>query len=202
MKVMTNRHKEQLQMLQTLKTVPSRQVQLYRLIHPDFEGLTLEEAANRLGIGLRAVQQLKRRMKNLFPEAFRYEEQFVAIMKEKKVRSFESIVKGFKGNVKVWSKYTGHEIPYELTDDELYSLITLPCCICNHEPYRSGVTKEGNIFRYNYLRLGDYEKGYTYLNCYPLCWGCLKGGESDKFGRGKQRKPWYVRAKELGILNE
>jgi transposase len=50
-----------------------KQLDAYRLTHPEFGGLTHDEASKLLGITRQAVQQLLDRMRESFPKAFSFE---------------------------------------------------------------------------------------------------------------------------------
>ena len=55
---------------QTKRLITKKQEEVYRLCHQDFEGLTVEEAAEKLGIHPRKVYELLERMEKIAPQLF------------------------------------------------------------------------------------------------------------------------------------
>lgn len=54
----------------TKRLITKKQEKVYRLCHQDFEGLTVEEAAKRLGISVIAVYKTLERLEKVAPQLF------------------------------------------------------------------------------------------------------------------------------------
>lgn len=54
----------------TKRLITKKQEKAYRLCHHDFEGLSAEEAAERLGISVRAINRTLERLEKIAPQLF------------------------------------------------------------------------------------------------------------------------------------
>jgi len=140
---------------------------LYRLIHPDGEGLTLKEAAIELDISVQTIHERYNTIERNFPEP---------------ILVLEYIKKTFKGNAKdIKHIYAGYkrfaevkDLDFSLSIEDLEEIIQCPCIECEGEPIRDVVNfKTGNRFKCHHLGRFDTLIGYEYINCYPICAKCL-----------------------------
>jgi hypothetical protein len=148
-----------------------RQIQLYELIHPDLGGLSIEDAAKELGITVQCTYRLKKRMKERYPYAFRYEdivtEEQKQIANSNRPESEMSKLGHIIGKSKQTAKILG--IPYELTDEEYLEVVRMPCFICDKDGWKDSITNDGRHFKYNVLILRNRNEGYVYSNVYAIC---------------------------------
>lgn len=161
-------------MMKNVRLPTKRQIELYKLIHPDFDGLSVKEAAAHLNINCRTVYALIDRMKHDFPYAFRFEKVWTRIQRNMSKRPLVNLtnINLIYRNYKVFAKRK--QIPFELSLDEFYEVITLPCMVCEKEGYKEGLTKDGKLFKYGKLICQDFDTGFTYLNTFSICNSCLK----------------------------
>jgi len=157
------------------KRLPTvKQLEIYELIHPDFGDMTVEEAAKELGITIRAAYRRIERMRERNPAAFRFEE-FIK-KEEEYINSIENIYAGYK----TIAAKRGLEFMISLED--MVEIIQLECSVCGQHPSRANREhpkiayndKTGYKFPYNHLWRYDVTKGYTYINCVPMCSKCIE----------------------------
>ncbi|KKL56094.1 hypothetical protein LCGC14_2248850 [marine sediment metagenome] len=161
----------------------NKQLELYKLIHPDYAGFTLVEAADILGIHLRSAQQRVANMRKTHPQAFDYEK-FIK-KEEENIYDIQAIYKGYLSQAKV------KDIEWNLTIEELEAIIQLDCHVCGkYNKINLGNTpgfhanssirrtaynhKTGQKFAYHRLWRFDVTKGYDYVNCVSICWRCIR----------------------------
>ena len=166
-----------------MKMPTNKQLELYKLIHPDYAGFTLVEAADILGIHLRSAQQRIANMRKTHPQAFDYEK-FIE-KEEENINDIQAIYKGYLSQAKV------KDIKWNLTIEEVEELIQLECHTCGSKPVMGlGVApgfycdssiqrtaynhKTGYKFAYHRLWRYDVTKGYDYVNCVSICWRCIR----------------------------
>jgi len=82
-----------------------------------------------------------------------------------------SVMKQYKNNAK------SRKIHFELTKEELKSLISQDCYYCGSQPSNivktfSGRTKDNRSVSYNGIDRLDNSKGYVLENCVPCCHFC------------------------------
>jgi len=143
------------------------QIDAYWLIHPDLEGLSYKKAAECLGITEQSLRERLKRMKETYPYAFRFEGREGRELLS--YRNLNKVYGGYQAKAKEW------KVPFKLTQEELYEIITLPCEVCMAEPTKPGVKDDGSIFGYNYLGLRKLPEGFTYINTIPLCYKHSRG---------------------------
>ena len=165
------------------KMPTNKQLELYKLIHPDYAGLTLEEAADILGIHIRSAQQRMANMRERCPQAFNYENYIKK--EEENINDIQAIYKGYLSQAKV------KDIEWNLTIEEVEEIIQLECYQCGRKPTMGlGVApgfycdsseqrvaynhKTGYKFAYSRLWRYDVTKGFDYVNCVAICWSCLR----------------------------
>jgi hypothetical protein len=137
------------------------QLEVYQLVHPDLGGLSLKEAAGRLHISEKAARSRLDRMKEAYPYAFRWQK--MDKDKLQKMGTLNAIYGGYQGLAK------RQDAEFNLTKEDVYEIIQLPCAVCNKEPRDEAITEKGNYFKHNYLRRISKASGYTYLNTEPVC---------------------------------
>jgi hypothetical protein len=137
------------------------QLEAYKLVHPNLGGLSYAEAAGRLHIKEGALRSRLARMKEAYPYAFRWQK----MEKEKlqKMGNLNAIYGGYKGVAK------RENTEFELTKEEVYEIIQLPCSVCEKEPRDEAITNDGRYFKHNYLQRTSIAEGYTYLNTISVC---------------------------------
>lgn len=147
------------------------QVEIYSLIHPDLGGMRIEDAAKKLGITISAAYKRLHSMRKLYPLAFRYETVTTAIEHQisNSHKSVDEMIVLSRIIAKSKQYAAKHKIPYDLSDDDYLEIIKNTCLICDKEGEHDGITKDGRHFKYNYLTLRQFNKGYTYCNCFPVC---------------------------------
>jgi hypothetical protein len=166
-----------------MKMPTKKQLELYKLIHPDYVGLTLAEAASELDISVRAAQYRLANMRKTHPNAFNYEK-FIE-KEEENISDITQIYKGYR------NKAISNDIEWNLTIDDVEQIIQLECHICHKNPTMglgiapgfycdNGVQrtaynhKKGYKFTYHRLWRYDITKGFNYINCVSICWRCLR----------------------------
>lgn len=160
-----------------------KQVEIYKLIHPEFGNMTIEEAAKELNITIRAAYSRIERMRESNPIAFRFEK-FIK-KEEEHINSIESIYAGYKA---VAAK---RNLEFTISLEDMVEIIQLECSVCgyisplglesapgftatNEEKQYAYNHKTGYKFPYNHLWRYDVTKGYTYINCVPICSKCAE----------------------------
>lgn len=166
------------------KRLPTvKQLEIYELIHPEFGDMTVEEAAKQLNITISAAYRRINRLKERCPKAFRLEE-FIK-KEEEHINSIESIYAGYKA---VAAK---GNLEFIISLEDMVEIIQLECSVCgyissmglesapgftatNEEKQYAYNHKTGYKFPYNHLWRYDVTKGYTYINCVPICSKCAE----------------------------
>jgi len=157
------------------KRLPTvKQLEIYELIHPDFEGLTIKDAAKKLGISLDSAYNRLSIMRKNHPEAFKFEK-FDEKLKGN-AKNIEYIYNGYK------AKAVASNLEFTITLDDFINVVQLECFVCNQHPSRANrerprmayYDKTGYKFPYNHLWRYDVTKGYTYINCVPMCSKCIE----------------------------
>jgi len=157
------------------KRLPTvKQLELYKLIHPDFGDMTIEEAAKQLNISIRAAYRRIKRLKERCSEAFRFEE-FIK-KEEENINSIESIYIGYK------TIAIKRDLEFTISLEDMVEIIQLECFVCGQHPSNANREypkvaynhKTGYKFPYNHLWRYDVTKGYTYINCVPICSKCIE----------------------------
>jgi len=175
-----------------------KQQEVYKLVHPDFEGLTIAQAAERLGITESSARRRLNNMREDFPEAFRFEK-----FDNQKVAGMSNIAQIYGGYK---AKATNQGLEFTLTQDDVKELIQLECFNCGYLPNNSYAVDDyddnydhfnsefagmsivnpseynkwaydeetGYRFPYNHLWRYDVSKGFTYDNVITLCTKCIQ----------------------------
>jgi len=148
-----------------------KQIEIYSLIHPDLGGMSVEDAAEELGITVGNVYARLANMKKRYPPAFRFETITTEIEHDISNSNKDRQDLHMLGRIIAKSKKTAtkYKIPYDLSDEDYLDIVRNPCLICNKEGEHDGITKDGRHFKYNYLMLRSFEEGFNYCNCYPVC---------------------------------
>jgi len=168
---------------ETRKMPTNKQLELYKLIHPDYAGLILEEAAAILGITVGSARRRLNNMRERCPQAFNFEK-FIN-KEERNISSITQIYKGYR------NKAISKGIEWNLTQNEVESIIQLECHVCGkYNKINLGNTpgfhansnirrtaynhKTGQKYAYHRLWRYDVTKGFDYVNCVAICWRCLR----------------------------
>ena len=157
-----------------MKRPTDKQIEVYELIHPDFKGKTAKEAANILGITVRAVYRRLHRLRSNHPQAFKFEE-FIEPA-ELYSNNIEYIYRSYQ------AKAATKQIEFSISLDDFITIIQLECFVCHQLPKRANryhpkkayYSKIGYKFDYNHLWLFDVTQGYTYINSVPICSSCAR----------------------------
>lgn len=155
----------------------NKQLEALWFIHPDFGGMGNELAAKEIGITVGTLQYRLKNVLKVYPDALRFRDiitpEQAQIAGERVAESEMSSLTQIYGGYKRKAAKAG--VPFDLSLDDFYELITLPCSNCGREGYKHGITDDGRHFRYNFLYymtdLGY--SGYTYVNTDTLCHGCM-----------------------------
>lgn len=151
-----------------------KQIEIYSLIHPDLGGYSIKEVSNMLNITTQAAQQRIARMKEIYPQAFKYEDlctneqQLIADSNktEKEMSNIGNII----GRTKQLAKR--YKVPFELSNEDFLDIIRQPCMVCDKEGNRDGITEDGRHFKYNMIILRSLPVGFNYVNSHPICTYC------------------------------
>ena len=157
-----------------MKRPTDKQLEIYKLIHPEFEGNTLEKAANILDISVRAARYRLANMRKTHPNAFKFEK-FIEPA-ELYSNNVEYIYMGYK------TKANTNNLKFSISLEDFITIIQLECFICHQLPKRANrynpkkayYNKTGYKFDYNHLWRYDVTKGFTYENCVPMCFECIR----------------------------
>lgn len=157
-----------------MKQPTKRQLEIYELIHPDFKGKTVQEAANILGITARAAYRRLDRLRKNHPNAFRFEE--FTESAELYSNDIEYIYRGYQ------AKAATKQLKFDISLDDFMTIVQLECSVCHklpkqankYNPKRAYYSKTGYKFDYNHLWRFDVTKGYTYINSVPICSRCIR----------------------------
>lgn len=172
------------------KAFPTKkQIEIYKLVHPDFEGLTVARAAEKLGINETSAYRRLDNMRKNFPEAFRFEK-----FEKQKVSGMHNITQIY-GGYKAQAVKKG--VGFTLTKDGVKELIQLECFDCGYLANSSTEVIEdenleglsltcpsehqnwaydeetGDRFPYNHLWRYNVTKGFSYDNVITLCTNCI-----------------------------
>jgi len=175
-----------------------RQIEIYKLIHPDFSNLSVEDAADVLGISFSSAYRRIKRIRSKYPEAFRF---------EKELKGYHNVNNIYAGYKRI-AKTKGRK--FSITINDLIEIIRVDCFFCGYRPIMRIVSPEilelveakektvfvcktemytyldknkdlhkiaynpdtGDIFPYNHIWRYDVTKSYTYDNCIPICSFC------------------------------
>lgn len=151
-----------------------KQLELYKLIHPDFGGNTLEDAANILNISVRAARYRLANMRRKHPNAFRFEKHTEPA--ELYAKNIECIYRGYVAKAKT------NNLEFSISLDDFITIVQLECFVCHQLPKRANryspkkayYNKTGYKFDYNHLWRYDVLKRFTYENCVPMCFECIR----------------------------
>lgn len=181
-----------------MKLPTKKQIEIYKLIHPDFENLSVEEAADILGIGVSSAYERIKRMRRKYSEAFRFEKELEGY------HDVNNIYIGYKRIAKT------KEREFSITIEDFIEIIRMDCFFCGYRAIMRTISPEileevqannsdifecmasmydyldknkelhkiaykpdtGDIFPYNHLWRYDTSKGYTYDNCVAICSFC------------------------------
>lgn len=181
-----------------MKLPTKKQIEIYKLIHPEFGNLSVREAADILGINETSAYERIRRMRRKYPEAFRF---------KKELKDYHNVNNIYEGYRKIAKR---KERKFTITLDDLIEIIRMDCFFCGyratmrtanldiiensesdekHKDTNEELMYEyledntdfhkiaykpdtGDIFPYNHLWRYDTTEGYTYCNCIAICSFC------------------------------
>lgn len=152
----------------------NKQVEVYELIHPDFMGKTIQEAADILNITTRAVYRRLDRLRKNYPKAFKFEK--FSEPAELYSNNIEYIYRGYQTKAKT------NNLEFSISLDDFITIVQLECFVCHQLPKRANryspkkayYNKTGYKFDYNHLWRYDVLKGFIYENCVPMCFECIR----------------------------
>lgn len=159
-----------------------KQLEIYELIHPDFGDMTVEEAAKQLNISISAAYRRIKRLKERCPESFNFED-FIK-KEEENINNVKNIYAGYK------TKAAVKGLEFTISLEDMIEIIQLECFGCGWMPSMELEAVPGFIatnnkkrcaynhktgYKFPYHRLWRYDvtKGYTYINCVPMCSRCI-----------------------------
>ena len=160
------------------KTFTKKQIEIYKLIHPDLGGLELGEAAKKLEISKQAAYARIALMRKKYPEAFRFEyiknnkqEQIADSYKSPdEMKQLNSII----SRAKQWANSHKPAWPFTLSEEDFLEIIRSPCTVCGKEGWHDGLTENGRHFKYNHIILAKEKRGFSYINSFSVCDNCKK----------------------------
>ena len=151
-----------------------KQIEIYSLIHPDLGGMSIKSASGVLGITIRSAERRLAHMREIYPQAFRYEDlctdEQQLIADSDKIEKEMSNLGNIIGRTKQLAKR--YKVPFELDNEDFLEIIRQPCMVCDREGTRDGITEDGRHFKYNMIILRSLPTGFTYVNAYPICTHC------------------------------
>lgn len=183
-----------------MKLPTKKQIEIYKLIHPDFGNLSVKDAADVIGISLRSAYKRIKNIRRKYPKAFRF---------EKELKGYHNVNNIYAGYKKI-AKTKGRE--FNLSIEDVVEIIRIDCFFCGYKPIMRITSPEilelieakdktvfacktdmynyldknkdlhkiaykpdtGDIFPYNHLWQYDITKGYTYENCVSICSFCIR----------------------------
>jgi transposase len=151
-----------------------KQLEIYSLVHPDIGGMSIKEAANRLGITIHSARYRLDRMEEIYPDAFRFrdmltEEQTQISNSYKKEGEMSRLTKIMSRTKQLAKKY---KVPFELDEEQFLEIIRSECFVCGKDGVKDGITEDGRHFKYNMILLRCFSIGFNYTNSYTVCNNC------------------------------
>ena len=149
------------------KRPTEKEIEVYKLLSPYFEDLTIKEAAKRLNVSKRAIYQHLDSLRAKCPDSY----DFIAIDYKTMIYNQTKTLEYLYNRCKLFAK--NHNLTFDLSKDDFYTLITGCCFMCGKLPENIGRNSEDDSsFSYNKYWHTDMRKIINFINTLPICNRC------------------------------